>query len=116
MWRFNDTQADAVTLLSENLRSYDLMLHLAEETRKELLAGNMDALAEKCARRRRLEREICARDQIIEQVRPRLAGIPLDDRVSHLVKRSMAAIARIQQVDRKTWSLMLQENERPPGP
>ncbi|MFP3870156.1 MAG: hypothetical protein ACLFVT_04645 [Syntrophobacteria bacterium] len=111
MLRPKKKHINAVTLLSENLRSYNLMLRLAEQTREELLAGKWDGLVEKFVKRRRIEQEISARDRIIEASRQQLAAIPLDEEVSELVKKSVSTIAEIQELDRKTCSFICNEYE-----
>ena len=106
-----DRHVDPVPLLEENLRSYQLMLRLAEETHAEILRGDGASFAENIAKRQQINSEISARDQIIEEARPRLTNTPIDEKITNVVKHSAATIAEIQEVDRKTLSLILEERE-----
>jgi len=103
---------DPVPLLEENLRSYQLLLRLAEETHGEILSGKGENFAESIAKRWTIQAEIHARDRIIEQTQSQLANTLADQKITRLVEHCAATIAEIQEVDRKTRSLIQEECER----
>ena len=103
---------DPVLLLEENLRSYESMLGLARKRHGEILNGEGDSFAESIDRCRQIQEEISSRDRIIEQTRDQLPYSLTDPKLSNLVKQCAATILAIQEVDRKTLSLMQEECER----
>jgi hypothetical protein len=107
-----ETTIDAVVLLQENLQSYKLLLRLAGQTHHDLASGNADALKGQMDLRLQVQAEISARDRIIEEACQHLHQTPIDDRVTELVKRSVAIIVEIQELDRKTRDLIFEERER----
>lgn len=102
---------DAVKLLDDNLRCYQMILRLAEEARDEIQSGNGHGLAQKLAKRQHIQEKITARNRIIEEARQQLANTPLDEKITDLVRRSATIIAEIQEVDRKTFNLIQGERD-----
>jgi len=107
-----NSHADVVPLLEENLRSYRLLLRLAEETHDDILSGRGEGFAESIAKRRTIQAEIRARDVIIEQTRPHLTNTLAHQKITGLVNQCAATIAEIQEVDKKIRSLIQEESER----